>query len=88
MLDDFSSVKVEDSKKPAPTVTAKEPPKEAPPTASAAAAAPASAPDPTGDGELSEEDFAKQLEAGMAGLLGELEQNVSAVHLGNLGKLY
>ena len=62
MLDDFSAVKI-DAPKP-----------EAPP-------APTSPPAGTsGPGEeaLSEDDFAKQLQAGMADLLGELETSVRA----------
>jgi peroxin-19 len=65
MLDEFSAVKVDDK---TPTV----PSGQAPPAPPAAA----------GDQEpaVSEDEFAKQLQAGMADLLGELESSVSGRH--------
>ncbi|KAM3464492.1 hypothetical protein NHJ6243_002306 [Beauveria neobassiana] len=75
MLDEFSTVKI-DSKKPLETPAA--------PAAAAAAAAAASGPAPeagakTEDSvnpkDTTEEDFAKQLQAGMANLLSELEKS-------------
>ncbi|KEY73714.1 hypothetical protein S7711_06290 [Stachybotrys chartarum IBT 7711] len=67
MLDDFATVKLQ-SKSPAPTVPA-ERLEAAPKPAAAPVAEPALEQDP------SEEDFAKQLQAGMASLLGELEKS-------------
>lgn len=74
MLNDFSAVKVDSQK---PTDTPQAPPPSAEPT-SAAAAANDSKPPPPPDAEdaFSEEEFAKQLQAGMADLLGELEKSV------------
>lgn len=72
MLDDFSAVKV-DSQKPAPaTQTEASQPKPEPKDAPAASEAP-----PGLEDAVSEEEFAKQLQAGMADLLGELEKSVS-----------
>jgi peroxin-19 len=62
MLDDFSAVKIDAPKPEAPPG-----PGPASPPAAASAA---------GEDALSEEDFAKQLQAGMADLLGELETSV------------
>lgn len=62
MLDDFAAVTVEPKKPDAP----------AGPTPPPAAGANA-----TEEPALSEEDFAKELQAGMADLLGELDQSVS-----------
>ncbi|KAL2129807.1 hypothetical protein VTI74DRAFT_7277 [Chaetomium olivicolor] len=60
MLDDFSAVKINAKK----------------PTAPARPAPPTAAPASTSDEQvLSEDDFAKQLQAGMADLLGELENS-------------
>jgi len=63
MLDEFSSVKV----------TSKEP--EVPPGPSKPSAA-TDVDEASADDILSDEDFAKQLQAGMADLLGEIENNV------------
>ena len=70
MLNDFSAVKV-DSQKPTvtPQPTAAAEPSNAPPLSTDPPANP--------DEAFSEEDFAKQLQAGMADLLGELEKSVS-----------
>ncbi|KAL2196135.1 Pex19 protein family-domain-containing protein [Corynascus similis CBS 632.67] len=59
MLDEFSTVKIDTAKS------------EVPPAPAAAPAAGAT----TEEAPLSEEEFAKQLQAGMADLLGELEQS-------------
>ncbi|KAK8145846.1 Peroxisome chaperone and import receptor [Beauveria asiatica] len=71
MLDDFSTVKI-DSKKPLETPAA--------PAAAAAAGGPApgagaKTEDPVNPKDITEEDFAKQLQAGMANLLSELEKS-------------
>ncbi|KAH6627099.1 Pex19 protein family-domain-containing protein [Chaetomium sp. MPI-SDFR-AT-0129] len=66
MLDDFSAVNIQ---APASRVP---PPPTNPPTA-AGAGAPSDA--PTEEGAFSEEEFAKQLQAGMADLLGELDSS-------------
>ncbi|KAH8893261.1 hypothetical protein GQ53DRAFT_860284 [Thozetella sp. PMI_491] len=71
MLDDFSSLKVE-SKKPE---TASGPGRPAEAVAPAPAPAPAPAGEPSIDGILSDDDFAKQLQAGMADLLGEIDSS-------------
>ena len=73
MLDDFSSLKV-DAKKPA---AAPEPVA----AAAAPAAAAASADEANLENLMSDDDFAKQLQAGMADLLGELESSVSSLSL-------
>ncbi|KAF5010341.1 hypothetical protein FDECE_3502 [Fusarium decemcellulare] len=66
MLDDFSAVKL-DSKKPTET---------AGPSSTEAPKEPASSgKQPEADDAFSEEEFAKQLQAGMADLLGELEKS-------------
>lgn len=90
MLDDFSTVKL-DSKKPVePAAPAQSETTKAPAVvaaaattaaAAAAAATAASTTDkqPTGEDEFSDEEFAKQLQAGMADLLGELEKSVSGL---------
>lgn len=69
MLDDFSTVKI-DSKKPLETPAA--------PAAAATGPAPeagAKTEDPVNPKDTTEEDFAKQLQAGMANLLSELEKS-------------
>ncbi|KAM3441400.1 hypothetical protein MY4824_001524 [Beauveria thailandica] len=71
MLDDFSTVKI-DSKKPLETPAA--------PAAAATAGGPApgagaKTEDPVNPKDITEEDFAKQLQAGMANLLSELEKS-------------
>ena len=77
MLDEFSTVKLDPSK------AAKSTDPAAPePTSPAPALAPAPAPaaahgQAEADDGFSEEEFAKQLQAGMADLLGELEGSVS-----------
>ncbi|CAH0005006.1 unnamed protein product [Clonostachys byssicola] len=73
MLDEFSSVKI-DAK---PATASPNPP---PPTASAApkpetAPTAAPVPEPNVEEDLSEEEFAKQLQAGMADLLGQLDSS-------------
>lgn len=66
MLDDFSAVKIESKKPAAP----------AGPSSTQAANEPASSSkQPEADDAFSEEEFAKQLQAGMADLLGELEKS-------------
>lgn len=72
MLDEFSTVKL-DTKQPADA-----------PAAPAAVAAPAADASAKAEGainpeDMTEEDFAKQLQAGMANLLGELENSVRAI---------
>jgi peroxin-19 len=69
MLDDFSTVKLEPKK---PEVQAAAPKPE--PTAAPSTTVP---PVPSLEDDLSEEEFAKQLQAGMASLLGELEKSAS-----------
>lgn len=66
MLDEFSAVKIESQKPPAPS---------GPGIPSAVGGGAAAATEEDG---LSEEDFAKQLQDGMAGLLGELEPEIQA----------
>lgn len=68
MLDEFSNVKL--GPKPVTQTTGREEP--------AAVAASDPAPDPQASVEdmLNDEEFAKQLQAGMADLLGELEKSV------------
>ena len=80
MLDEFSTVKLEGAAQSAPAA--------APTTASAAAPKPpasGSGPAPAFNPEdlenLSEEDFEKQLEAGMAELMKDLDNSVSFVSL-------
>lgn len=78
MLDDFSAVKL--NKKP-------DDPSSSTPTAAPVnpdslpkpAAAPLSGVEPSADDSFSEEDFAKQLQAGMAELLGDLDKNVRII---------
>jgi peroxin-19 len=75
MLTEFSAVKV-DSKQPA---EASAPPAAAPPPAIPAnAATSTSQPKGADDQPFSEADFAQQLQAGMAELLGELDKSVSS----------
>jgi peroxin-19 len=69
MLDEFSSVKM-DSKKPAASATGPG----RPPTGAAPAVKDTSA--TAEDDVLSDDDFAKQLQAGMAELMGEMENSV------------
>lgn len=69
MLDDFAAVNVEPKK----------PEQKAAPTAAGPArpaAVASEADDKTLEDMLSSDDFAKQLQAGMADLIGELEKNV------------
>lgn len=71
MLNDFSNTKL-DAQKPA------EPPKATPsqPGPESSKAVPSSDPQANPEDVFSEEDFAKQLQAGMAELLGDLEKSV------------
>lgn len=72
MLDDFSTVKIEQAAdKPSQPASAGP----AASTPKSGDGAPKEAP-ATGEEPFSEEDFAKQLQSGMADLLGELEQSV------------
>ncbi len=66
MLDEFSATKI-DTNEEAPTASGPGRP------AAAAAAVPK---DPFGIEGLTDDDFAKQLQAGMADLLGEMQNNV------------
>ncbi|KAI9172480.1 Peroxisomal biogenesis factor 19 [Paramyrothecium foliicola] len=66
MLDDFATVKLDAQKSPTPLDAAQAKPTPKP------EATRASAPAPDQDEPFSEEDFAKQLQEGMASLLGEL----------------
>lgn len=72
MLDDFSAVKIDPKK---PEIPAAGPGR---PSSSASAPAPAADPMATKVDEdvLSDDDFAKQLQAGMAELMGEIESSV------------
>jgi len=73
MLEEFSAVKVDSSKKPAevpPQAEASQPKPESKSATPAPEAPPAGLED-----AFSEEEFAKQLQAGMADLLGELEKS-------------
>ena len=80
MLDEFSAVKLNKkpeaaaSASPAPAASASDSTSTAKP-----AAGPTSGFQPSVDDEFSEEDFAKQLQAGMADLLGELDKSVGGV---------
>lgn len=67
MLDDFSAVQIESKKPAAPA---------GPSSAQAAKEPASSSKQPEADDAFSEEEFAKQLQAGMADLLGELEKSV------------
>lgn len=71
MLNDFSNTKL-DAQKPT------EAPKAAPsqPAPESSKAAPSSDPQANPEDAFSEEEFAKQLQAGMAELLGDLEKSV------------
>ncbi|QPG96604.1 hypothetical protein C2857_004709 [Epichloe festucae Fl1] len=71
MLEDFSTVKIEGSAQQS-TQSASAAPAESTPKAADAATKDATAPD---EPAFSEEDFTKQLQAGMADLLGELEKS-------------
>lgn len=68
MLDEFSTVKI-DQPKPAQAAASSKPeaPKDPAPSGK----------QPEVEDAFSEEEFAKQLQAGMADLLGELDQSVS-----------
>lgn len=78
MLDEFSTVRL-DSKKPEQICSGKPAPQpvSAPAPAPAAVASSSTAKGPSLEDAFSEEEFAKQLQAGMADLLGELEKSVS-----------
>jgi peroxin-19 len=67
MLYEFSAVKI-DSKRP-----------DVPPAAGRPAAASTSSQEPKLEDILSDDEFAKQLQAGMADLLGEMENSVCYV---------
>jgi peroxin-19 len=68
MLDEFSATKLD---------TNEEAPKASGPGRPSAAAAAADVPkDPLGIEGVTDDDFAKQLQAGMADLLGEMQKNV------------
>jgi len=69
MLDEFSATKVD---------TNEEAPKASGPGRPAAAAADVPK-DPLGVEGLTDDDFAKQLQAGMADLLGEMQNNVRMI---------
>lgn len=72
MLEEFSTVKLDSAKSPEPApVTAT-----APTETAKATAAPTTEPQANAEDAFSEDDFAKQLQAGMADLLGELEKSV------------
>lgn len=72
MLDDFAAAKIDDSKAAKP----------AQPAESSTKPEPAAKQAQVGEeSEVSEEDFAKQLQAGMAELLGEMDQSVSVLRL-------
>lgn len=75
MLQEFSTIKVDPSK--APESAAPAAPKPTPPNPPAPALGGADTQAGADDG-FSEDDFAKQLQAGMADLLGELEKSASA----------
>ncbi len=68
MLDEFSATKI-DTKEPAPKASGPGRP----------SAAYAEQKDPLGVPDITDEDFAKQLQAGMADLLGELESSVRII---------
>lgn len=67
MLEEFSAAKI-DTKKPAEAISS---------TSDASKNPTTSAKQPVAEDDFSEEEFAKQLQAGMADLLGELEGSVS-----------
>lgn len=69
MLDDFSAVKIESKQ---PDISAAGPGRPSTTSAPVAEKKPASAEDDV----LSDDDFAKQLQAGMAELMGEMENSV------------
>ncbi|KAG6032102.1 hypothetical protein E4U41_007321 [Claviceps citrina] len=72
MLEDFATVRTEETLSQRPTESTNAAPSDAMPRpADASTKSPATSVEP----EISEEDFAKQLEAGMADLLGELEKS-------------
>lgn len=73
MLDDFSTVRL-DSKKPEQLCSGKPAQPEGPPPPAASSS---TKKEPSIEEDFSEEEFAKQLQAGMADLLGELEKSVS-----------
>lgn len=74
MLDEFSAVKLDSSKKSGEAPAQAEASQPKPESKSATPAPEASA---GLEDAFSEEEFAKQLQAGMADLLGELEKSVS-----------
>lgn len=69
MLDDFSAVKIESKQ---PDISAAGPGRPSTTSAPATEEKPA----PAEDDVLSDDDFAKQLQAGMAELMGEMENSV------------
>lgn len=69
MLDDFSAAKITDDKAQKPAAASATEPSEKKTTSSTQAKV-------GEEGEFSEEDFAKQLHAGMADLLGDMDKNV------------
>lgn len=71
MLDEFSAVKIDSKKPEAPSEPGRPP----------AAAATATSDEPKLEDPLSDDEFAKQLQAGMADLLGEVEDSVSTERL-------
>lgn len=73
MLNDFSVGKQSGTATTAATADAK-----SEPLTDGTKAAKETAPQPSAEDAFSEEEFAKQLQAGMADLLGELEKSVSA----------
>lgn len=76
MLEEFSATKISDEKKATLPQTTTTTTTAESSTKAAATVAPTET--KTGDeGEVSEEDFAKQLQAGMADLLGDMEKSVS-----------
>lgn len=75
MLDDFSNTNISQKKPESAPQVATAPP----PVPAAAAGAGTSAEDKALDDILGDEDFAKQLQAGMADLLGELDKNVGSL---------
>lgn len=72
MLDDFSTVKIEETADKASQPASAGPSASTPKSGEAAPKEAAAA----GEEPFSEEEFAKQLQTGMADLLGELEQSV------------
>lgn len=77
MLDEFSAVKLDSKKHAELSCTGKPEPQSAPVAGPAPPASSSSEKKPADEEAFSEEEFAKQLQAGMADLLGELEKSVS-----------